>query len=313
MRFISDLKVEEKVVEHYLCKSKQSLKTQAGKNYLSIVLQDKTGTINGKVWELNKQIQSFEEGDFIKIDAIVNSYRNENQLSIRQIRKSSEGEYDPSDYIPVTDKDINLLYEQLVALISTIKNTHMSQLLSNIYINNKEIVKIFKSHSAAKTMHHNYLGGLIEHTISVAQICDFLASQYDYINRDLLITSAFLHDIGKIYELSPFPENDYTDDGNLLGHIVMGVEFINSEASKIDGFPHKLLSLLKHSILSHHGIYEYGSPKRPKIMEAFLLHHADSIDAKIKIYHDVIKDNKTASNWAGYNKTMEHNIRNSNF
>ncbi len=313
MRFISDLKVDEKVVEHYLCKGKQTQKTKAGKNYLSLVLQDKTGTIDAKVWELNKQIQSFEEGDFIKIDALVNCFKNENQLNIKQIRKSSEGEYDPSDYIPITDKDINLLYDQVVTLISTIENTYMSQLLSNIYIHNDEIVKVFKSHSAAKTMHHNYLGGLLEHSVSVVQICDFLSSQYDYINRDLLITSAFLHDIGKIYELSPFPENDYTDDGNLLGHIVMGVEFVNKEASKIDGFPHKLLSLIKHSILSHHGIYEYGSPKRPKTMEAFLLHHADSIDAKIKIYHDAIKDNKTASNWAGYNKLMQHNIRNSEF
>lgn len=313
MRYIADLKQDEAVVEHYLCKRKQTLKSRSGKSYLSLLLQDKTGTINAKVWELNNQIQSFEENDFIKIDATVLTYQNELQLNVRKIRRSQEGEYEPMNYIPSTDKNIEELFKEIVNIISSLENKHIKTLLENIYIKNDELREKFKVHSAAKSMHHNYMGGLLEHTLSISQICNFLASHYPFANRDILIASAMIHDIGKMFELSSFPDNDYTDDGQLLGHIVIGTELITAETAKIEGFPHQLKSLLKHSILSHHGEYEYGSPKRPKTVEAFILHCADELDAKIKMYEEAINADTTSGNWVGYHKMLARNIRKSNF
>ncbi len=313
MRYIADLKVDEMVVEHYLCKKKQTLKSRSGKNYLSLLLQDKTGTINAKVWDLNNNIQSFEENDFIKIEGVVLSYQNELQLNVKKIRRSLEGEFEPMDYIPATDKNIEQLYKQILDLIASIKNKYIKELLENIYIKNNELVSVFKKHSAAKTMHHNYMGGLLEHSLSICQICDFLSSHYEYVDRDLLIASALLHDIGKIFELSPFPDNDYTDDGQLLGHIVIGTELVTKESNKIEGFPHQLQSLIKHSILSHHGEYEFGSPKRPKTIEAFILHCADELDAKIKIFEENILSDNTNGNWVGYHKMLARNLRKSNY
>jgi len=313
MRYIEDLKDGENIVEHYLCKEKRLLKSRAGKSYLSLKLQDKTGIIDAKVWEMNNSIQSFEENDFIKIDGLIITYQNELQINIKKIRKSKEGEYNAMNYIPCTDKDISTLYGQLLEYINTLSNPYIKKLLENIFIKNTLISEKFKNHSAAKTMHHNYMGGLLEHTLSVVQICDFMSTRYKHINRDILVSTAMLHDIGKLIELSEFPINDYTDDGQLLGHIVIGVELITNEAAKIDGFPDKLKTLMKHSIASHHGEYEYGSPKRPKTIEAFILHCADNMDAKTKMYEDMISKNNTSSNWVGYNKMLNRNIRKSDF
>lgn len=313
MRYIKDLIENENLIEHYLCKKKQILNSRHGKSYMSLTLQDKTGTINAKVWELNKNIQNFEENDFIKIDASVVCFQDDLQLKVTKIRKSSEGEYNTMDYIPTTDKDISNLFEHLVDIINSIKTPYIKQLLENIYIKNDDLRERFKVHSAAKTIHHSYMGGLLEHTVSIAQICDFLSKQYKDVNRDILIAGAFLHDIGKLFELSPFPENDYTDDGQLLGHIVIGTEIVTKESKKIKDFPHQLESLLKHCILSHHGEYEFGSPKRPKTIEAFLLSCVDEMDSKVKIFEESLKIDNTQGNWLGYNKLLNRNIRKSNY
>jgi 3'-5' exoribonuclease len=311
MRYIKDLKENEHLIEHYFCKQKESLKTRSGKTYYSLRLVDKTGMISAKVWELHNDIQSFEEGDMIKIDGTVLTYQNELQLKVNKARRSLEGEYDPMEYIQTTEKDINQLQEQASALIASVENPFLRALLENILKKNNEVSKLFKSHSAAKHMHHSYMGGLLEHTVSVAQICDFMSGRYKYVNRDLLITSALLHDVGKIYELSRLPENDYTDDGQMLGHLFIGAEMVALEARNIDGFPHELESLLKHSILSHHGDLEFGSPKLPNTMEAFLLHCADNMDAKLKTYEETIDKDSTAGNWAGYQRMLNRWVRKS--
>ncbi len=313
MRYIEDFKEDEHIVGHYLCKEKRSLKSRAGKTYYSLKLQDKTGFIDAKVWELSNDIKCFEENEYIKIDGIVLTYQNDLQLKITKIRKSTEGEFDPADYIPTTDKDISQLYAQILDYIKKIGNSYIRQLLENIIIKNEHVNKAFTSHSAARHMHHSYMGGLCEHTLSVVQICDFMSGRYKYVNRDILIAVAMLHDIGKVFELSEFPENDYTDDGELLGHLVMGAELIHDEASKISGFPHELKSLLKHCILAHHGEYEFGSPKQPKIIEAFILHCADNMDAKIKMFEEIIENDNTKGNWVGFQKTLSRNIRKSDF
>ncbi len=314
MRYINELTDGERIVDFYFCKQRQSMKSQkTGKNYLSLVLSDKTGTINGKVWDISRDIQSFTEGDYIKIDANVQTFNNDLQLNIKKIRKAQEGEYDEADYIPTTDKNVNDLCAKLNNYINSIKDPYIKKLLNNIFVENKTIAENFKKHTAAKAMHHNYMGGLIEHTISVTDICDFFASHYDDVNRDVLIASALLHDIAKIKELSEFPNIDYTDDGELLGHIVMGSEFIGKEADKIEGFPHQLRSLIQHNILSHHGEYEYGSPKLPRTIEAFILHCADDTDAKVKMFETALADSPSNAVWAGYNRILARNIRKTEF
>lgn len=314
MKYINELRDGERIVEFYLCKQRQSNKSaKTGKNYLSLTLVDKTGMINGKVWDMTRDIQSFEEGDYIKIDATVQTFNNDLQLNIKKIRRALEGEYSEADYIPTTDKNVDELYTKLTDFISSIKNKYIKELLTNIFINDKSLAESFKKHTAAKAMHHNYMGGLIEHTISVTQLCDFMASHYEGVNRDILIASALLHDICKMRELSQFPNIDYTDDGELLGHIVMGSEFIGREADNIEGFPHQLKSLLQHCILAHHGEYEYGSPKLPRTIEAFILHCADDTDAKVKMYQTAINESTNTGVWAGYNKILARNIRKTEF
>lgn len=313
MRYINEIKEGETVLGHYLCKSKQTLKSRGGKNYLSLRLQDKTATVDAKVWDMNNDIKSFEENEFIKVEGVALVYQNDIQLNIKKIRRSTEGEYDPMDYIPSTEKNIPEMVQSFLDYIKTIKNNHIKKLLEEIFIQNAVISKNFPLHSAAKNIHHGYMGGLVEHSLSVVQICDFMSERYKHINRDILIASAMLHDVGKLMELSSFPENDYTDDGELLGHIYIGAELIGDTAAKIDGFPPQLVSLLKHCLLAHHGEYEYGSPKLPKTIEAFILHCADNMDAKVKVIEEMLDNDNTMGNWAGYHKMLQRNIRKSDF
>jgi len=309
MRYIEEIKENETVVEHYFCKQRQTGKTKAGKNFLSLILADKTGTISAKVWELNNQIQSFEEGDFIKIEATAQLYMNEMQLRVARIRRSDEGEYDPADYVPSSAVSIDVMLEQIHALVQSIGDSFIRRLLEAIVIEDADTAKALRVRSAARSMHHSYMGGLAEHTLAVAQKCDFMHTQYPEANRDLLIASAILHDIGKTRELSAFPENDYTDEGQLLGHIYIGTEMVTLAAAKIPGFPANTAMQIKHCILSHHGEFEYGAPVLPKTLEAFILHACDNMDAKTQIVREAIDADRTSGDWAGYNRTLARNIR----
>jgi len=313
MRYIEDFKENEHIIEHYLCKQKQSLKTRSGKTYLSLRLMDKTGTVDAKVWEMNNEIQSFEEGDMIKIDGNIVTFQNDLQLKINKLRKSREGEYITGNYIPMTDKDIDSLYAEALAIINSITHPQIRQLLENILVNDTAQAQAYKTRSAAKYMHHAYMGGLLEHTLAVANICDFMSSKYKHLNRDILMAGALLHDVGKIYELSEMPINDYTDDGQMLGHIVIGCEMISAQVAQIPGFPHELASMIKHLIISHHGEYEYGSPKLPCTAEAILLHYADNMDAKLKTFEESFNNDKTPGPWTGYNKALNRYLRRSDF
>ena len=313
MRYIEDLKENEHVIEHYLCKQKQNLKTRSGKTYFSLRLQDKTGVVDAKVWELNNDVQSFEEGDMIKIDGTVLTYQNVPQIKVNKVRRSRDGEYIAMNYIPSTDKDIDDLYDQIVGMIKSIDHPQVRAMVENILVKDEARVKAFKTHSAAKQLHHSFMGGLIEHTLSVAQICDFMSGRYKHVNRDVLIACALLHDIGKIYELSEMPINDYTDDGQMIGHIVIGVEMVTAAAAQVPDFPHELASLIKHAIIAHHGELEFGSPKLPATAEAFLLHCADNMDAKLTIIEEILDKDTTPGPWAGYQKALNRYIRRSDF
>ena len=309
MRYIKDLHEGETIRNVYLCKGKRSAETRNGKPYDNLILQDKTGTLDGKVWDPNSQgIADYDEMDFIEVYGEIISYNNNLQLNIKQIRKAQEGEYIAADYMPTTEKSTDGMYEELLGYIKKVENQYLRQVLEYYFVKDETFIRNFKGHSAAKTVHHGFAGGLLEHTLSVVKFCDYMVGAYPILNKDLLFTAAICHDIGKTKELSSFPENDYTDEGQLLGHIVIGVEMIGDAVRNIPDFPEKLANELKHCIVAHHGELEYGSPKKPALAEAMALNLADNADAKMQTLTELFKDKK-GNDWLGYNRLFESNIR----
>lgn len=308
MIYISDLREGDRVSGIYLCKNKVNAKTKVGKSYYSLTLQDKTGTVDAKVWDLSSGIDHFEAMDFIHVEGDVTVFQGVNQLNIRRIRKAHEGEYEQADYLPSTKFDEEEMKTELLAFVRSVKNTHLRGLLESFFVEDKDFWKEFCLHSAARSVHHSFVGGLLQHTLRVTQLCDFYCRQYFALHRDLLISGALLHDIGKTKEISNFPENDYTDAGQLIGHIVIGYEMITERIRKMPGFPEKLANELGHLILSHHGELEYGSPKKPALLEAVALHHADNTDAKLELVTELV-ENAVSGSWLGYQKLIESNLR----
>ena len=310
MKYIKDFFEGARITGIYLCKQKQVAVTKNGKPYENVILQDKTGTIDGKIWDPHSQgIDDFDNLDYIEIMGDVSCFAGALQISIKRVRKAHEGEYVPADYLPVSKKNIEEMYQELTKYIQSVKNPYLSQLLKMYYIDNEAFIKRFKFSSAAKSVHHGFVGGLLEHTLSVTKLCQYYTQAYPILNRDLLITAAIFHDIGKTQELSAFPMNDYTDDGQLLGHIMIGAEMIHDAVRTIPGFPAKLESELKHCILAHHGELEYGSPKKPALVEAVALNMADNTDAKMETFAEIFDAAGDQHDWLGYNRLFESNIR----
>ena len=309
MRYINGLHEGETIRNVYLCKGKRSAETRNGKPYDNLLLQDKTGILDGKVWDPNSQgIAEYEEKDFIEVYGEVISYNGSLQLNIKQIRRVEEGEYNPADYMPTTEKSVSGMYDELTAYIRQISNPYLKNVLEYYFVNDETFIKKFKGHSAAKTVHHGFSGGLLEHTLSVLHMCEYFAGAYPILNRDLLYTAAICHDIGKTRELSDFPDNDYTDEGQLIGHIVIGVEMIDEAVRSVPDFPPKLANELKHCVIAHHGELEYGSPKKPALAEALALNLADNADAKLQTLTEIFKG-KTGTEWLGYNRLFGSNLR----
>lgn len=312
MKYIESFREGDRISGVYLCKYKQSAVTKNGKTYENVILQDKTGTIDSKIWDPNSQgIGEFEVLDYVDIMGEVTSFQGTLQLNIKRTRKARESEYNSADYLPVSDKDIEVMYRELMDIANQVKEPHLQALLQEFFVKDEAFIKAFKLHSAAKTVHHSFVGGLLEHTLSVCKLCHYYVEAYPILNRDLLYTAAMCHDIGKVYELSDFPENDYTDEGQLLGHIAMGSEMVGERVRKIPGFPKKLEHELKHCILAHHGELEYGSPKKPALIEAVALNMADNTDAKMETMKEIFKSAGTNQEWLGYNRLFESNIRRS--
>ena len=312
MKYISDLKEGDNLSDIYLCKFCQQAVTRNGKPYLNIILQDRTGTLDAKVWEPNSQgISDFDTLDYIEVVGEVSRYQGALQASLKRVRKAAENEYVTSDYLPVSKFDNEAMYKTVMDVIDTVKNEHLNKLLKKVFVEDEKLSKNFRRSSAAKSIHHGFVGGLMQHTLAVTRLCKFYTKAYPVLNHDLLITSALLHDIGKTSELSDFPQNDYTDDGQLLGHIVIGAQIIHDKAREIDGFPEKLLRELTHCILAHHGELEFGSPKKPALMEAMALNLADNTDAKLETFTEILENAKpeNSEGWLGFNKLMASNLR----
>lgn len=310
MKFLNTLREGMHISEVYLCKKRQINLTKAGKEYCSLQLQDRSTVVDGKIWDLgNPGIEDFDETDYVQIEADVTLFNNAIQLNIKRIRRADEGEYVPSDYLPVSERDFDEMKEQLNKTIASVKNKYLHALLEEFFVKDEVLIKKYCFSSAAKSVHHSFVGGLLEHSLGVAKMCEFMSEAYPYLNHDILITVALLHDIGKIREINPYPNNDYSDEGQFIGHIVIGVEMIDEKLMQIPDFPVNLATEIKHCILAHHGEFEYGSPKKPAIAEALALNLADNADSKMETMKELMQAAGENTGWLGYNKLIESNIK----
>ena len=302
--WIKEIQENEDVKGNYLVKDKTISKTRQGKSFLTLTLSDRTGSIDGKVWDNADEISShFKEGDIVNIAGLANSYKNKIQIKIYGLKKD-KGSFDPSIFQESTAKDIGQMFSELKKLSRRIINRHLKALVES-FLTDHHFLTQFKKAPAAKYLHHSYLGGLLEHTLSVSKLAVSIAEHYPELDGDLLLSGAILHDIGKTKELSFDLNIEYTDKGRLLGHIVLGTIMVEEKLNSLKEFPDELSVRLKHLILSHHGEFDFGSPKRPKFLEAFALHLIDDMDAKIDGLGRIMKDDRQDGSWTSFNNLFQ--------
>ena len=314
MRFINDMHDGDNVTGIYLCKQKNMAQTKNGKDYENVILSDKTGTLSCKIWDPNSMgIGDFDVNDFVEVHGRISVFNGALQMSIDRARRANPESVDQSDYLPVSSRNIESMYKELLAHVDSVKTPYFRLLMDSLFVEDQAFISAFKAHSAAKTIHHGFIGGLLQHTLAVCDLCAFYCKAYPKLDHDLLICAALCHDIGKVRELSDFPANDYTDEGQFLGHIVMGVEMIDEKIARIKGFPAVKANQLKHCILAHHGEYEFGSPKKPALIEAAALNFADNTDAKLEAFTEILENvslvQGAGNGWMGFNKLFDSNLR----
>ncbi len=304
--FINEIKENDHVDSLFLVKEKSSAVTKTGNTYLKLRLVDRSGEIEGRIWSsVENFVDSFEKDGFVHVMGKAVSFQERLQLNITSIESVKEEEILFSDFFPMTEKDIEEMFQSLLEISRQIKNPHLSQLLQRFW-EDESFIKLFKMAPASKWLHHNYLGGLLEHTLSLAQLVLKIASHYDGLNMDLLLTASIFHDLGKVDELSYHRSFDYSDEGRLLGHIILGIERVEDKIRQLPDFPKDLSALLKHFLLSHHGQYIWGSPKKPMTLEAVMLHFLDDMDAKINgIQQFIKKEVPEGSRWSTYHRMFE--------
>lgn len=304
--FIENLKAGEKVTSAFLVAEKNLAYSQKGAPYLNLRLKDKTGEIDGKVWDnANEWDGQFKKGDIVRVYGRALSYKNNLQLSVLELKRLTDDEIDLTDFLPSAKQPADGMFTELMTYVETIRMPCLKDLL-HAFFEDDQTRELFKKAPAAKGFHHVYLGGLLEHTLSVTKLLDMTAQHYQDVDRDLLLTGGLLHDIGKIYEFDYDRAVQYSDEGRLIGHIVIGVEMVNAKIAMIDNFPKTLAMELRHLILSHHGMLEFGSPKRPKTPEALIVHHIDDLDAKVNAFKTFIDDApEDDTSWTPFHKLLE--------
>jgi len=307
LSFVDQLKDGDRIDDAFLVKSARIAETRAGKPYLILTVMDKSGEISGPVWDnaeaLSKRCQP---GSFIRLIGQVQSYREKLQLKIDDMAALSEADVDPADFVAVSIQDLDKMAQDVQELVRSIRNPFIKKLLQRFF-KKSELWEAFKSAPAAKGIHHAYVGGLLEHCLSMAKVADFLSSHYPGVDRSLLLAGVFLHDIGKIKELqAEVGLIDYTSEGRLKGHLVIGSEMVATEARALRDFPEDLLTRLQHLILSHHGRQEFGSPTVPMTVEAFLLSQIDEMDSKMNLMEQLRrKMTGTEFMWSDYQRPLE--------
>jgi 3'-5' exoribonuclease len=297
---------ENKIVtSSFVVVAKQIKPKKTGEPYLALTLGDRSGQLEAKMWDnVDDVLAAFEQDDFLKVKGLVNKYKLRFQLTIHKLRKLGESEIDFADYLPKTSKNIDELWQSLTQFVDSFQNPHL-KLLVRAFMADPEISAAYRNAPAAKTLHHAYIGGLLDHVVSLFRSCDLMCKNYPQVNRDLLLTGAFLHDIGKIHELTYNRSFSYTTKGQLLGHMIIELEMLQAKLSRFPDFPEELKTLIEHLIISHHGQYDFGSPKLPMFPEALMLHYLDDLDSKMEAMRAQFeRESMQDSPWTSYNASL---------
>ncbi|MGA2686802.1 MAG: OB-fold nucleic acid binding domain-containing protein [Candidatus Korobacteraceae bacterium] len=290
---------------------KQVKSKKSGELYLSLVLADRSGQVQANMWDnVAEAISGFEQDDFVKVKGVVHKYNGRWQLTVHKMRKLGESEIDYSDYLPKTSKDIEQLWQTLCSFVESFQNPWLKSLIKE-FIADEALVAAYKTAPAAKTLHHAFVGGLLDHVVSLFTVCDLASRNYPQVNRDLLLSGVFLHDIGKLHELTYQRSIAYTTKGQLLGHMIIELEMLHDKIAHVPGFPEELKVLLEHLIISHHGEYEFGSPKLPMFPEALMLHYMDDLDSKMESMRAQFeREAEFDSPWTSYNPSLARPLLN---
>ena len=299
------------ITSSFVVVTKQAKPKKSGDLYLALTLADRTGHIDAKMWDnVPDHIGVFEQDDFIKVRGLINKFNGRFQLTVHKLRSMQESEVDVQDYLPRTTKDIDGLWKTLGGFVDSIVDPHLKALL-HAFMADPKIEQAYKHAPAAKTLHHAFIGGLLDHVVSLFTLCDLTCRNYpEQINRDLLLTGAFLHDIGKVHELTFARSFTYTTRGQLLGHMIIELEMLHDKLQQVPGFPDEYKTLIEHLIISHHGKYEFGSPKLPMFPEALMLHYLDDLDSKMESMRAMFA-RESGSEWTPYNPSLERPLLNS--
>jgi 3'-5' exoribonuclease len=311
--YVKDAQAQENqvITSSFIVSGKQVKPKKSGDHFLALTLSDRTGQIDAKMWDnVAEAIGCVEQDDIIKVRGLVNRYNNRFQITIHKLRRLDETEIDYADYLPKTTKNVDELWQTVGAFVASFHDPHLKALVE-AFMADGEIAEAYRNAPAAKTMHHAFIGGLLDHVVSLLTVCDLAARNYPQINRDLLLTGAFLHDVGKIYELSYSRSFSYTTRGQLLGHMIIELEMLHKKTALVPGFPAELKVLVEHLIISHHGEYEFGSPKLPMFPEALMLHYLDDLDSKMESMRAHFeREAASDSEWTSYNSSLGRTLLN---
>jgi 3'-5' exoribonuclease len=307
--YIGNLVPNEVVTGYFLVISKEIRQKKTGEPYLALHLADRTGDMEAKMWDnVSEIIETFDRDDFVKVKGILQVHQHRLQFTIHRLRRLEDHEVDLADYFPCSDRDPDEMFTELQGVIATVQNTHLRALLEAIFADH-QLAQMYKTAPAAKNIHHACRGGLLEHVLSLCSLSRLVASHYKDIDIDLLIVGVILHDIGKVEELSYARSFGYSAEGQLLGHIVIGLRLLAAKLEQLPQFPPRLRTLIEHMILSHHGELEFGSPKVPAFREAFLLHHLDNLDSKMNAVDNALKrDSHADGEFTGWIAPLERSL-----
>jgi len=307
--YVSELEPNKLITTSFLVHSKEIRQKKSGELYLSLLLADRTGELDAKMWDnVSEVIDAFERDDFVRVKGLVQIFHNRPQMTIHKMRRMDDSEIDFGDYFPSSRRDQNEMWGELRGIVAAISNPHLKGLLE-LVLDDEDIARRYRRAPAAKSIHHAFLGGLIEHVLSLCAMARMATQHYNFIDGDLLLTGAILHDIGKIYELNYERGFSYSNDGQLLGHIHIGLRIVSEKLRALPAFPPALRSLVEHMVLSHHGKLEFGSPKVPQFPEALLLHHLDDMDSKMECMRALLEsDRQVEGCFTAYNPALERSL-----
>jgi 3'-5' exoribonuclease len=300
------------ITSFFVVASKQVKAKKSGDVYLSVLLADRSGQLQANMWDnVSDALDAFDQDDFVKVKGVIHKYNGRWQMTVHKLRRLDESEIDYSDYIPKTSKDIDHLWKTLGDFVESFENHWLKKLVQS-FMHDEALAASYKCAPAAKTLHHAFVGGLLDHVVSLFTLCDLAVRNYPQVNRDLLLTGAFLHDVGKVHELTYQRSIAYTTKGQLLGHMIIELEMLHEKLATLPGFPEELKILIEHLIISHHGQYEFGSPKLPMFPEALMLHYLDDLDSKMEAMRAQFeREAEVESAWTSYNPSLGRPLLNS--